>query len=563
MRDAAALALAAATASSVVRGGSGAETSLLFALPSSVARSSFGTSSQASPARRVAASAADVADRGAASMAGVAMAGTALAAVSLTRRSRKARATARRAQGDQLEMEGGMMTEGVDYMTIIPEGGVKQEDKIKVPRFIYEGGEQVKLDGSEKVPAGQSSDPDKMYFWKMAKDKQTIDVIFPIDDWVESDHIIYRLGEDPQDAKRGPPIELGYRYKTENGRFKENLVIDGQILNAIDKDQCYWTIDEMAGVKVCILTLTRPSMMRQRHDPILKRSTQELRIEPQTWDALLVEERLENAPDITKTVYFDLDLGGDSSGRLEMGLYGDFVPKTVKNFVGLVTGEYTNDEGEVCKSAHCLKGTKFQTVMRDLLVGAGNPGLDHVLIEFTNDELKDYLALFEDFSKPPVDVGQVKKEWAIRWGADLGCPFDEDGVAKKEGSAVDGNSENELNICVEVMRELVAKGNGAKFIFFRPEFDKGCDVTGGTFPAENLTLPHSKRGTLSMDRKENDDVQGSVFFITMKEMPEMDARWCVFGEVTEGWDTLNEIEDNFDGRADKIVITDCGVLAAE
>ena len=28
------------------------------------------------------------------------------------------------------------------------------------------------------------------------KDKQTIDVIFPIDDWVESDHIIYRLGED-------------------------------------------------------------------------------------------------------------------------------------------------------------------------------------------------------------------------------------------------------------------------------------------------------------------------------------------------------------------------------
>ena len=27
--------------------------------------------------------------------------------------------------------------------------------------------------------------------------------------------------QDPQDAKRGPPIELGYRYKTENGRFKE------------------------------------------------------------------------------------------------------------------------------------------------------------------------------------------------------------------------------------------------------------------------------------------------------------------------------------------------------
>jgi len=562
MRDAAALALAAATASSALCGGCGAERSLLFALPRGLATSSFGTSSQASPRRRAVASAVDVADRGATSLAGVAMAGTVLAAASWTRRSARARsqrATALRAKGDIIDTEGGAMTEGIDYMTIIPEGGVRPEDKTEVPRFIYEGSKEVKLDGSEKVPSGQSTDPDKMYFWKMAKDKRTIDVVFPIDDWVETEHIVYRMGEDPMDARRGPNLELGYRYKTDNGRFKENLVIEGQILNQIDRDECFWTIDEMAGVKVCVLTLTRPSMLRQRHDPILKRSTQEQRIEPQTWDALLVQERMK--PEITQKVYFDLDLGGEKTGRLLLGLYGDFVPKTVKNFVGLVNGEYTDDAGEVCKSAHCLKGTKFQTVMRDFLVGAGNPGIDHVLMEFTPDELKEYLKFFEDFSTEPRDVGQVKKTWSIRWGADLGLPVDEDGVKKREGSAVDGNSENELNICVEVMRELAEAGAGAKFIFFRPEWDKGCDVTGGTFPAENLTLPHAKRGIISMDRKENDDVQGSSFFITLKEIPEMDSRWCVFGEVVDGWGTLNEIEDGFDGRADKVVITDCGVLA--
>jgi len=236
------------------------------------------------------------------------------------------------------------------------------------------------------------------------------------------------------------------------------------------------------------------------------------------------------------------------------------VPKTVKNFVGLVTGEYTNDEDEVCKSAHCYKGTKFNTVMRDLLIGAGNPGLDHVLIDFTQEELEEYVTFFEDFSKEPRKVGKVEAHWAIRWGADLGLPYDEDGVRKKEGNSVDGNSEQELSMVVEIMRELVEKGEGASFIFFRPEWDKGCDVTGGTFPAESLKLPHSKRGVLSMDRKEDDDVQGSNFFITLREISEMDSRWCVFGEVTDGWTVLNQIEDDFDSMADRVVIEDCGVL---
>ena len=43
--------------------------------------------------------------------------------------------------------------------------------------------------------------------------------------------------------------------------------------------------------------------------------------------------------EITDTVYFDISIDGESAGRIEMGLYGGVVPKTVDNFKQLCTGE--------------------------------------------------------------------------------------------------------------------------------------------------------------------------------------------------------------------------------
>jgi len=42
--------------------------------------------------------------------------------------------------------------------------------------------------------------------------------------------------------------------------------------------------------------------------------------------------------DVTETVFFDLSADGKPLGRVEMGLYGDVVPKTVANFKALCTG---------------------------------------------------------------------------------------------------------------------------------------------------------------------------------------------------------------------------------
>lgn len=43
--------------------------------------------------------------------------------------------------------------------------------------------------------------------------------------------------------------------------------------------------------------------------------------------------------EITDTVYFDVTIDGAPAGRIEMGLYGTTVPKTVENFKKLCTGE--------------------------------------------------------------------------------------------------------------------------------------------------------------------------------------------------------------------------------
>ena len=47
--------------------------------------------------------------------------------------------------------------------------------------------------------------------------------------------------------------------------------------------------------------------------------------------------------DITERVYFDISIDGAPAGRIEMGLFGAIVPKTVENFKQLCVND---DQGE-------------------------------------------------------------------------------------------------------------------------------------------------------------------------------------------------------------------------
>lgn len=42
---------------------------------------------------------------------------------------------------------------------------------------------------------------------------------------------------------------------------------------------------------------------------------------------------------VTKKVFFDVEIGDEKTGRIVIGLFGDVVPKTAKNFYQLATHE--------------------------------------------------------------------------------------------------------------------------------------------------------------------------------------------------------------------------------
>ena len=42
---------------------------------------------------------------------------------------------------------------------------------------------------------------------------------------------------------------------------------------------------------------------------------------------------------VTQKVFFDMSIGGKPAGRIEIALFGDVSPKTVRNFYELTTGQ--------------------------------------------------------------------------------------------------------------------------------------------------------------------------------------------------------------------------------
>ncbi|CAD8125555.1 unnamed protein product [Paramecium sonneborni] len=109
-----------------------------------------------------------------------------------------------------------------------------------------------------------------------------------------------------------------------------------------------------------------------------------------------------------------------------------------------------------------------------------------------------------------------------------------------------------------VITDFMAQGGD----FTKQNGTGGRSIYGEKFPDENFKIKHTKPGLLSMANA-GPNTNGSQFFITFVPCPWLDNKHVVFGEVVDGWPTLELLKKNSSQQGQpktQIKIADSGTL---